>query len=87
MAIGERRGDRQEELWIATSDLARSPGHPFYERVNQILAERRFDEQVESPYEVVSFGQYKVRKDCHVQVHSNYYSVLQKSKRQAMPAS
>jgi transposase len=47
MAIGKRRRDRQEELWVATGELVRSPGHPFYERVNQILAESRFDEQVE----------------------------------------
>ena len=47
MAIGKRIGDRQEELWIATADLARSAGHPFYEQVNRLLAEARFDEYVE----------------------------------------
>lgn len=29
MAIGKKKG-RQGGLWIAASDLARSPGHPFY---------------------------------------------------------
>jgi transposase len=47
MAIGKRGAGRQEELWIPSSDLARSPGHPFYERVNKLLAEADFDEFVE----------------------------------------
>ncbi len=47
MAIGKRGEGRQEELWIPSSDLARSPGHPFYERVNKLLAEAGFDGFVE----------------------------------------
>ncbi len=47
MAIGKRKGERQDELWIATSELTRSPGHPFYERVNRLLAEAKFDRFVE----------------------------------------
>ena len=47
MAIGKRKGQRQEELWVATNDLARSPGHPFYEQVNRMLAEAGFDPFVE----------------------------------------
>ena len=47
MAIGKRDGVRQEELWIPSSDLVKSPGHPFYERVNSLLAEAGFDEYVE----------------------------------------
>lgn len=46
MAMGKKKG-RQAGLWIATSDLARSPGHPFYERLNQLLAEHGFDSFVE----------------------------------------
>lgn len=42
MAMGKKKG-RQSGLWIATSDLARSPGHPFYERLNRLLAEHGFD--------------------------------------------
>ena len=30
-----------------TSDLARSPGHPFYERLNRLLTEHGFDAFVE----------------------------------------
>jgi transposase len=46
MAMGKRKG-RQGGLWIATSDLARSPGHPFYERLNRLLVEYGFDTFVE----------------------------------------
>ncbi|HEX3125789.1 MAG TPA: transposase [Thermoanaerobaculia bacterium] len=46
MAMGKKKG-RQGGLWIATSDLARSPGHPFYERLNRLLAEHGFDAFVE----------------------------------------
>lgn len=47
MAMGKKKG-RQGGLWIATSDLARSPGHPFYERLNRLLAEHGFDAFVEA---------------------------------------
>ena len=35
--MGKRRKRRQETMWVATSDLPASPGHPFYRRLNQIL--------------------------------------------------
>ena len=38
---------RQETLWVATSDLPTSPGHPFYERLNLILESHGFDRFVE----------------------------------------
>lgn len=47
MSMRRRPKEKQPELWIATSDLARTPGHPFYERLNTVLAEARFDEFVE----------------------------------------
>ena len=37
MAMG-RRKQRQESLFVSTADLARSPGHPFYRRLNGLLA-------------------------------------------------
>ncbi len=46
MALG-RRGGVEEGLWIPTTELPRSPGHPFYERVNRVLAEAGFDRFVE----------------------------------------
>ena len=48
MAMGtRRRRERQQGLWIATSDVVETPGNAFYDRLNQILDEHRFDERVE----------------------------------------
>jgi transposase len=47
MAMKRRAAAKQSDLWIATSDLVRTPGHPFYERLNKILAEADFDRFVE----------------------------------------
>jgi len=38
MALGKRKHE-QQEAWVATTELPRSPGHPFYRRLNQLLAE------------------------------------------------
>ncbi|NIL97677.1 MAG: DDE transposase, partial [Planctomycetales bacterium] len=46
MALGKRRR-QQQEAWVATCDLPRSPGHPFYEKLNRLLAEAKFDGYVE----------------------------------------
>ena len=44
MAMGTRKqGERQEDLWIAKADRPRSAGHPFYERLNELLEEAGFD--------------------------------------------
>jgi len=48
MAMGTRKGrERQQELWIATSDVVRTPGNAFYDRLNGILDEHGFDRRVE----------------------------------------
>lgn len=48
MAMGTRQQRRrQEELWVPAASLARPASHPFYERLNRILEECRFDEFVE----------------------------------------
>lgn len=47
MAMGTRETE-QAPLWIATSDLPRSPGHPFYARLNQILDAAQFDRFAEA---------------------------------------
>ena len=47
MSMRRRAREKQPGLWIATSELARTPGHPFYERLNAILAEAQFDHFVE----------------------------------------
>jgi transposase len=47
MAMGNRPSERQEPLFVPAGELARSPGHPFYERVNALLSEEGFDAFVE----------------------------------------
>jgi transposase len=40
-------------MWLAGPDLARSPGHRFYEKLNELLSEAKFDQRVErlcAPY-------------------------------------
>jgi transposase len=46
MAMGTRSG-HQEDLWIPTCALARPASHPFYERLNELLAGHDFDRFVE----------------------------------------
>jgi transposase len=46
MALGRRKRD-QQDLWVATCDLPKSPGHPFYSKLNRLLDEAGFDEFVE----------------------------------------
>lgn len=48
MAMGRRSRESQNVLWVEAGELGRSPGHPFYERLNRILATAGFDEFVES---------------------------------------
>jgi len=47
MAMGRRREERQAALFIATDGLAKSPGHPFYRKLNELLAEAGFDRWIE----------------------------------------
>lgn len=52
MAIG-RRKEKQSELFIPTARLVTGPGHPFYTKLNEVLAKAGFDEFVEkkcAPY-------------------------------------
>jgi len=42
MAMGKRKR-RQDTMWVTASDLPKSPGHPFYERLNRVLDEAGFD--------------------------------------------
>jgi len=39
--------EKQEDIWIANAELARSPGHPFYQRLNELLDGEKFDAFVE----------------------------------------
>jgi transposase len=46
MALGKRK-PKQDELFIPTAQLATGPGHPFYSKLNEVLAKAGFDEFVE----------------------------------------
>jgi transposase len=47
MAMGKRNTQQQQELWVATTDIPDAPGHPFYRKLNELLAEHGFDPLVE----------------------------------------
>jgi transposase len=47
MAMGKRQAERQDDLWIVAAELPQGPGHPFYRRLNQLLAAHGFDAFVE----------------------------------------
>src|SRR6202049_1991097 len=48
MAMNKRSGEeKQEDIWIAHTELAVAPGHPFYKRLNELLEGAGFDELVE----------------------------------------
>src|ERR1700757_273902 len=48
MAMSKRSGGgKQEDIWIAHTELAAAPGHPFYKRLNELLEGGRFDEFLE----------------------------------------
>ena len=49
MAMGTRRQrEKQEDLWIAHTELASAPGHPFYQKLNELLEGEGFDAFVET---------------------------------------
>ena len=43
MAMGRRKWERQQTLFVSSDGLRKSGGHPFYERLNRLLAEADFD--------------------------------------------
>ena len=47
MALGRREEERQQDLWVASKQLPKSPGHVFYRKLNELLAEAGFDRWVE----------------------------------------
>src|SRR5258705_12140475 len=46
MVMGTRQSE-QASLWVATAELPKSPGHPFYRRLNALLEAADFDRFVE----------------------------------------
>jgi len=47
MAMGRRKTDRQDALFITADHLPKSQGHPFYQALNRLLAEAGFDRWIE----------------------------------------
>jgi transposase len=47
MAMGKRKSEQQQPLFIAASELAQSAAHPFYAKLNEVLAGWKFDAFVE----------------------------------------
>jgi len=47
MALG-KKGVREDELFVATADLGKGPGHPFYATLNTVLSEAGFGSHVEA---------------------------------------
>jgi transposase len=60
MAMGRRKDRaRTPGLWIAANELPPTGGHPFYQRLNQVLDTRAFDEFVEAqcaPFYATTIG-------------------------------
>ena len=42
-----KKRERQQGLWIASQDVVESPRNAFYDRLNQILDDHKFDHKVE----------------------------------------
>lgn len=58
MALGRRKREQQDQ-WVATCDLPKSPGNPFYVKLNSLLDEAGFDKFVEDlcrPYYAKRLG-------------------------------
>lgn len=58
MALGKRKTE-QQGLWIATTELPKSPGHPFYQKLNHLLSEVEFDRWIEKrcePFYAATLG-------------------------------
>jgi transposase len=47
MALGKRNTPKQTDLFIATTALPKTPAHPFYSKLNAVLASSQFDPFVE----------------------------------------
>ncbi len=47
MAIGKKDKTRQQPLWIPHTAVVGIPGHPFYKKLNELLAKEEFDQWLE----------------------------------------
>lgn len=42
MALGRRKSEQQQDLFVMTTELPKSVGHVFYKKLNELLAEAGF---------------------------------------------
>ena len=71
MAMG-RQTDRQGDLMVAWSEMPRSPGHVFYDRLQQMLVEAGFDGFVETtckPFYAATMGARSVPPGRYFRMH------------------
>jgi len=71
MSMSKREGETQSDLWIPTTELAQSPGHPFYERLNKILAGAGFDafvEKLSAPFYAKKNGRPSIAPGIYVRI-------------------
>ncbi len=69
--MSKREGEKQTDLWIPTTELARSPGHPFFERLNKVLAAAGFDafvEQLCAPFYATKNGRPSIAPGIYVRM-------------------
>ena len=49
MGMGRKKDrEKQQDLWVAASEMVTTPGHVFYERLNVVLNAEKFDQRVEA---------------------------------------
>ena len=46
MSMGRREAD-QGSMWVAYNEIQGEPGHRFYEKLNELLREAKFDRKIE----------------------------------------
>jgi transposase len=71
MAMG-RQADRQGDLMVAWSEMPRSPGHAFYDRLQQVLVDAGFDGFVETtcqPFYAATMGARSVPPGRYFRMH------------------
>jgi hypothetical protein len=71
MAMG-RQTDRQGDLMMTWSEMPRSPGHVFYDRLQQVLLDAGFDSFVETtckPFYAATMGARSVPPGRYFRMH------------------
>ena len=71
MAMGQQK-DRQGDLMVSWSEMPRSPGHVFYDRLQSVLVEADFDGFAEAlckPYYAARMGAPSVPPGRYFRMH------------------